>query len=437
MLLCFFVVGTFVQAEESDLYWPQWRGPDATGVARQGDPPITWDEKTNVRWKIEIPGEGSGSPVVWGDQVFVTAAVLTDQQVDPDALAAAWQRNYSGRMSEVRPSKVVQFVVMSVHRENGRILWQRIVREALPHEGHHSDGNYASASPVTDGKHVFFYFGSRGLYCFDMEGELKWETDLGDMMTRYGHGEGNSPVLYGDTIVINWDHEGQSFIVALNKNTGKERWRVNRDEVTSWSTPIVVEYDGRTQVIVNATTRTRGYDLETGEVIWSCGGMTVNTVPSPVVGNGMVYVTSGFQDYVVQAIRLDKAVGDITGSDAVAWAYNRDTPYVPSPLLYGDKLYFLKNRSNVLTCLNARTGQVVYSQQRLEGIRGMYASPLGVNDRIYLAGRNGTTVVIQHGAEFEVLATNPLDDRFDASPAVVDDALYLRGYRYLYCIASD
>ena len=326
IFLIFFSISKIAQAEESDRYWPQWRGPDATGVAQQGDPPITWDEQTNVRWKIEIPGEGSGSPVVWGDQVFVTTAVSTEKSVDLDALAAAWQRNHSGRTSEVRPSKVVQFVAMAVHKADGHILWQQIVREELPHEGHHSDGNYASASPVTDGKHVFFYFGSRGLYCFDMEGTLKWEADLGDMMTRYGHGEGNSPVLYGNTIVINWDHEGQSFIVALNKNTGKERWRVNRDEVTSWSTPVVVEYDGRAQVIVNATTRTRGYNLETGEVIWSCGGMTVNTVPSPVVGNGMVYVTSGFQNYVMQAIRLDKAVGDITGSDAVAWAYNRHTP---------------------------------------------------------------------------------------------------------------
>jgi outer membrane protein assembly factor BamB len=225
--------------------------------------------------------------------------------------------------------------------------------------------------------------------------------------------------------------------VALDKRTGKERWRVDRDEVTSWSTPIVVEYNGRPQVIVNATDRTRGYDLKTGEGIWECGGMTVNTVPSPVAGGGMVYVTSGFRDYVLQAIRLDRAKGDITGSDAVAWTYDRDTPYVPSPLLYGDKIYFLKNRSGILSCLNAKTGEVYYTRQRLEGISGTYASPVGVGGRVYLVGRNGTSVVIRHGDRFEVLAKNVLADRFEASPAVVGDELYLRGNRYLYCIAAD
>ena len=255
--------------------------------------------------------------------------------------------------------------------------------------------------------------------------------------TRRGFGEGSSPTLYGDTIVINWDHEGTSFIMALDTRTGEELWKVDRDEITSWATPIVVEQDGKPQVIANATNRTRGYDLATGEVIWECGGMTLNTIPSPVAANGMVYVTSGFRGNALQAIRLAEARGDITDSEAVVWQHDRDTPYVPSPLLYGDTLYFLKHNSSILSCFNSETGQAYYGRQRLQGITEIYASPVGASNRVYLAGRDGTTLVIKHGPTFEVLAQNVLDDGFDASPAIVDKEIYLRGRKYLYCIASD
>ena len=251
--------------------------------------------------------------------------------------------------------------------------------------------------------------------------------------------KGVHPVLYGETIIVNWDHEGQSFIIALDKKTGQEHWKVNRDEPTSWSTPIVVEHNGRPQVITSATNATRGYNLATGELIWECGGMTMNTIPSPVSAKGMVYVTSGFRGNALQAIHLASAFGDISGNEkAVAWEYHRDTPYTPSPLLYGDKLYFLKRNDSILSCFNASTGQAYYGPQRMEGIEGnVFASPVGAANRVYLSGGNGTTLVIKHGPQFEVIAQNVLDSSFTASPAIVDNEIYLRGDKYLYCIATN
>jgi outer membrane protein assembly factor BamB len=296
-------------------------------------------------------------------------------------------------------------------------------------------GTWASGSPVTDGEHVFAYFGSQGLYAFDMQGELLWEKDLGDMTILYGFGEGASPTLHGDRIIVSWDHEGQSFIVALDKRTGKEIWRVDRDEKSSWSTPIVVTQSGRKQVISSATKRVRSYDFHTGELVWESSGMTMNTIPSPVAAEGIVFVASGFRGNALLAISLADAKGDITDSDSIVWSHDRDTPYVPSPLLYEDTLYFLKHNTGLLSSFDAKTGEVNY-QMRLRDVPNVYASPVGAANRVYVTGREGKTVVLQH-PEFSILAVNSLDDGFDASPAVVDGEIYLRGRKFLYCISQN
>ena len=305
----------------------------------------------------------------------------------------------------------------------------------MPHEGHHPDGSFASYSPVTDGKHVFAYFGSRGLYCYDMDGNPKWNQDFGDQRIVMSFGEGSSPTLAGDTIVVTWDNEGESFIIALDANTGNTRWKKSRDERTSWSTPLVVEHAGKQQVITTATSKIRSYDLANGDLIWECGGMTRNTIPTPVAGNGMVYAISGFQGSSLIAIKLGKT-GDITGTDAIAWEHHKTTPYVPSPLLYDNRLWFLANNNAILSCFDVKTGQPLIDAERLEGPSGFYASPVGAAGRIYLAGRNGTTLVIRNSDKLEILATNKLDEKFDASPAVVGRELFLRGHQYLYCIAA-
>ncbi len=333
------------------------------------------------------------------------------------------------------PTEVHQFVVFCLDRQTGKVLWQQAAREEVSHQARHQTGTFSSPSAITDGQHVFAHFGSRGLYCYDLNGKLQWSQDFGDLRIANNFGEGSSPALHGGTIVLNWDHEGDDFIVALDKATGKELWRQPRDERTSWSTPLVVEHEGKPQVVTTATGKIRSYELSTGKLIWECAGLTPNVIPSPVAGHGMVYCTSGFRGNALLAIRLGKS-GDLTDSDAIVWRHNKATPYVPSPLLYEDKLYFLSNNNGVLSCFDALAGKPFYSEQRLEQIRNVYASPVGAAGRVYIAGRDGTTLVIKNSESLEVLAANKLDDGIDASPAAVGKALFLRGHENLYCIAE-
>ncbi|MBW3543242.1 MAG: PQQ-like beta-propeller repeat protein, partial [Planctomycetes bacterium] len=245
-----------------------------------------------------------------------------------------------------------------------------------------------------------------------------------------------SPALHGDTLVVNWDHEGQSFVAAFDKRTGRERWKVERDEVTSWSSPIIVEHDGRSQVIVSGTSRVRGYDLATGEVIWECGGLSRNVVASPVAADGMVYAASSYDLQALLAIRLEGARGDITGTEQIAWSRRRTTPYVPSPLLYDGSLYFLRHYQGVLTRVNAQTGEEPHGPLRLSGIRNVYASPIAAAGRIYVADLSGTTVVIEPDPTPRIVAQNRLPDSFAASPAAAGRELYLRGVSTLYSLAE-
>ena len=419
-------------AADYDKNWPQWRGPDANGVSLYGKAPVKWDETKNIKWKIEIPGKGHATPIVWGNQIFILTAIETDKKEVP-----AQGQNQGLGMSISTDSKI-KFVILAVDRSDGSIIWQHTAREEVPHEGTHSTGSWASYSPVTDGEHVFAYFGSHGLYCYDMQGKLIWDKDFGDMTIKNAWGEGSSPALYKDKIVVTWDHEGQSFIIALDKSTGKELWKTDRDEGTSWATPLIVESNGKPQVITNATNKIRSYDLADGKLLWESSGMTQNVIPSPVTAKGMVYVMSGYMGNALQAIRLSEAKGNIAGSKALAWKLDKDTPYIPSPLLYDDILYFMSGMGgNSISCVNAGTGEAYYSNQRLKGIGSLlYASPVLADGKIYITSRNGSTVVIKQGPQFEVLATNKLDDCFSASPVIVDNELFLRGDKYLYCITE-
>lgn len=410
--------------------WPQWRGPLGTGEAPDADPPTQWSEEENVRWKIALPGRGHSTPIVWRDQVFLTAAVPVGPALEPKFSGAP------GAHDNLPVTRRHQFMVFALSRGDGRILWRKTVREALPHEGGHHSGSLASASPVTDGEHLFAFFGSYGLYCLRLDGTPVWQLDLGRMQSKHGHGEGSSPVLFGDVLVVNWDHEGESFVVALDKRTGQEKWKVPRNEVTSWATPIVVEREGQAQVIICGTQRVRGYDLRTGKILWECGGLSANIVASPVYADDMLFAGSSYEKRALLAIRLPDARGDITNSDHVVWNRFRGTPYVPSPLLYGDALYFLAHYQGILTRVNAATGEDQPGAMRLPGIGNLYASPVGAAGRVYITSLDGATVVINHDAVPRVLALNRLEDRFSASAAIAGREIYLRGLEHVYCLAA-
>ena len=426
------LLGTVGTAQEkAQKYWPQWRGPAGTGSAEEANPPFQWSEIKNIRWRVEIPGRGHSTPIIWKDQVFLTTAIPTGTKLPPRYSGAP------GAHDNLPVTQKQRYVILSINREDGKTRWEKTLQEALPHEGGHNTASLASQSPVTDGQHVFAFFGSRGVYCLDMEGTLVWKMNLGIMKSKHGHGEGSSPVLHGDTLVINWDHEGDSFVLALDKNTGKERWRIRRDEVTSWATPIVVEHAGSPQLVVSGTSRIRSYDLATGRVIWECGGLSANIVCSPVAGHGMVFVGSSYEKQVMMAIELEGASGDITDSDKVRWSRIRGTPYVPSSLLYKESIYFLRHYQGILTRIEAKSGEEKQGPFRLGGIRNVYASPVAAANRIYITDLDGMTMVLSHEQQPRVLSMNQLNDSFSASAAIVEKEIYLRGLKRLYCIAED
>jgi len=410
--------------------WPQWHGPLATGVAPFAHPPLHWSETNNIRWKLPLPGKAHSSPIVFGDRVFVTSAVPVGEAQKPVYDHAP------GTHDNVPVTHRHQFALLAIGRRTGKILWMKNLREEFPHEGGHEMGSLAANSPVTDGERVFACFGSHGLYCLDLNGEIKWQKDLGQMQTLHAHGEGSSPALYGDHLIVCWDHEGDSFLYAFNKRTGEQLWKAPRDEKTSWSTPLVVEADGKPQVVVSASKRVRGYDLATGAQIWECAGLSQNVVSSPVSGHGMVFAGNSYYEQSMVAIRLAGAKGDITQTDRLAWRLNRLTPYVSSPLLYDDTLYFIRHYQNILSRLEPETGKPRGEPLRLEGIRDIFSSPVGADGRIYITSREGATLVLRHDRGNATLALNRLDDSFSATAALVGLEIFLRGERFLYCIAE-
>jgi outer membrane protein assembly factor BamB len=429
VLLC--VTSAHAQDQRAEDNWPTWRGPFGTGVGPHADPPVEWDEETNVRWKTALPGLGHSSPVVWGDRIFLTTAIPVGDALPPRASRAP------GAHDNLPVTHKQQFVVLAMDRRDGSIAWQQPVHEELPHEGWHYTGSVASISPVTDGRRVIASFGSYGVYCLDVDGNVMWERQLGKLQIKHGHGESSTPALYGETVIVNWDQEQGSFIVALDAATGGEKWRQPRDEETSWSSPIVIEYDGQPQTVVSGTTRIRGYDLETGRVLWECGGLSSNVVASPVFGDGMVFAGSSYETRSLLAIRLDGTRGDVTGTKQVAWSRNDRTPYVPSPLLYDGALYFLYHYQGVLSRVEAQTGKEPTGPFRLPEITDVYSSPVAAAGRIYITDRDGTTLVMSAGKNPRALARNRLDDTFSASAALVGPEMYLRGEKALYCLGEE
>ena len=430
------LIPTLSPAHAAD-HWPSWRGANSDGFAPDTNPPTQWSETENVKWKVPLKVGGQSTPVIWGDRIFILGASSADESVEATRRPNSEEQvRGKGRSQTVgTPSGAYDFKVLCLDRETGKTLWERTAITTVPHAGHHQAGSFSPYSAITDGEKVWASFGSRGLYCFDVEGNPLWSQPLDPMTIKYNFGEGSSPTIAGDAIIVVQDHEGPSTISAFDKTTGKPLWKKDRDEGTSWSSPVAIEVDGAIQVVVNASNRIRSYDAKSGEVIWECGGMTPNVIPTPVVGFGRVYCSSGYHGSMMKAITLGHT-GDLTDSDAVAWNFDQGTPYVSSPVLAGDRIYQLEDIKPFLSCADAQSGEVLFTRERIPELKQVYASPVATRKNVFIMDRNGNMAVIERSKAFNLVTVNHLDDGFDASPIIVGDALYLKGNNSFYCIAA-
>lgn len=425
----FLTLGSAVLIGQDDVAsnWHQWRGPAVNGMAGgSANPPTRWSESENVAWKVAIEGEGSSTPIIWQDRVYLVTAVETDQQPS--------EKIVPHPETKTSPTgNVFDFKAHCLNRDTGEVIWSNTLVSAAPHEGRHPSTSYASASPTTDGEHLFVSFGSYGIFCLTLDGEKVWGKDLGDMRTRRGWGEAVSPVIADDKLIVMWDQEDQSRIYALTKADGSVAWQVDRDEPTTWATPLIVKRDSQTQVIAAGTNHIRSYALSSGELVWESEPLTINAIPCPVLDGDNVVLMSGYRGNVAVSLNLNAKVEN---SPEVNWRLNRDTPYVPSPLLTQDRLYFTKSNDAILSCVDVKTGEPVFERRRLPGLRSFYGSPVATDSKIFFTSRQGKTLIIENSDQFQVVETNALDAEVDASLAIVGEQIFIRSKTHLYCIAK-
>jgi outer membrane protein assembly factor BamB len=415
-------------------HWSQWRGPDGQGVARDAGVPLEWSEGKNIAWKTPLPGRGHSSPIVWGDRIFLTTAI--EGELVPGAKAV---RHFEAGEEFVHPDGVGAdrkhtLKLLALDAKAGRILWERTAWEGTPYDTRHKRGSYASPTPVTDGTLVYAYFGAEGLYAYDFEGNLAWKWWPGGIAT-FGVGVGSSPLLYKDLVVLLCDEDNgdASFLVGLNKTTGKEVWRTPRKVQISWATPVIVRAAGHDELVTAGTEQVIAYDPATGRELWRMKGLENNAVPSPVAEGEVVIVSSGYPGKIAMAVQAGGS-GDVSDS-RVLWRYARGTAYVPSPVVV-DGLVYLMTDKGLLTCLDVKTGAVQYEGGRPPVPATFMASPVVVDGRILMMSMDGDTFVIKAGPAHEVLRTNSLGEPIAASAAVAGGRLYIRGEKHLFAIGT-
>jgi len=413
--------------------WPQWRGPSGQGTSNEKNLPEQWSANVNIKWKASIPGRGHSSPIVWGNRIFLTTAI--EGEVVPGAKAV---KHMDGDKEFIHPDSVGadhkhQFKVVCIDRGTGKIVWSQTAFEGTPFDDRHRKSSFASSTPTTDGNFVYAFFGSEGLYAYDMNGKLAWKADLGKLAT-FGMGTGTSPVLYQNLVIIQCDEENgtASFVIGIDKKSGKEVWRTPRKVQASWSTPLLVQTAKRAELITSGNEFVISYDPKTGKELWRHKGVDSNAIPSPVANDNLVFISAGFPAKIAMAITLG-GNGDL--SDTVVWKYAKGTAYVPSPILYGDYLYLTSDRG-VLTCIDAKTGEVKYEGGRVPIPASFTASPVAFDGKILLTSEDGDTFVVKAGPKHEILGTNSVGEPVYASPAVADGNIFIRGERNLYCIGS-
>ncbi len=432
LLACVGLLG--LQAAEN---WPQFRGPESSGVADDPKLPDSWSSTKNVVWKTEIPGSGWSSPVVWGDRIFVTSVVST---LTPEAPKKGL---YFGGNRENIPTDEHRWMVYAIDWTTGKIAWEREVQRGVPASSHHLKNTYASETPVTDGERVYAYFGNLGLFVFDMDGKPVWSQRWGPFRTRYGWGTAASPALYKDRIYVVNDNDDQSFLVALDKRTGKQIWRVERDEASNWSTPYIWESERGPEIVTSGTRKVRSYDLD-GHLLWELGGMSSIVIPTPFAQHGLLFLASGYVGDDVRPVYAVRqgARGDIslkdgeTSNQSIAWYQRQAGPYNPSPLVYGDYYYTLLDRG-IMTCHEARTGREIYGKQRIDPEASAFTASLWAsNGKLFALSEDGDIFVMQAGPVFKVVGKNALDEMCMATPAIVRGNLVIRTAAKLYRIGK-
>ena len=421
--------------------WPAFRGANAGGVADGTPTAVSWDVKTgeHVAWKTQIAGLSVSSPIVWGNRVFVSTAVSSDP-------TQAIRTGLYGDVEPVNDASKHSWHLIALDKASGKVVWDRVASEGVPKTKRHPKSSQASPTPVTDGTHVIVSFGSQGLYAYDFGGKLLWNQDLGVLNAGwffdpdYEWGVGSSPIIYKNMVIVQCDIQRNSFIAAFDTSTGKQVWRTAREEIPSWSTPTIVEANGRTELVTQATTFIRGYDPSNGKELWKLSGNSEITIPTPIAGPGFVVVTNGYRG--VQPIFAIKpgGSGDITlkegqtKSDTIAWSSNHGGPYIPTPVIYGEQLYVLQN-NGVLAAYKVATGERVY-QQRLGDGGAFSASVVAADGKIYCSGEDGDVYVVKAGAAYELLAKNSFNETLMATPAVSDGLLIFRGSKTVYAIQA-
>ena len=423
------------QAESN---WPQFRGPEARGVAEDGGLPDRWSATDNVEWKTDLPGRGWSSPIVWGNRVFLTTVVNLGESEEPK------KGLYFGGNRLAPPDSIHQWKVLCLDLETGRIVWERQVHEGKPASSIHLKNSFASETPVTDGERVYALFGNVGLFCFDLDGNPVWEKTIKSRRTRFGWGTAASPVLHGDRVYIVNDNDEESYLLALDKATGEEVWRTPREEKSNWSTPFIWENDQRSEIVTPGSRGVRSYDLD-GTLLWSFKGMSSITIATPYESEGLLYISSGYvgdKRRPLYAIRPG-ANGDISlaegesSNEWIAWSHPQAGPYNPTTLVYGGRLYVLYDQG-ALACFSASDGAVIYERERIPEARRFTTSPWAYVGKVFCLNEDGVTFVVKAGDQLELLHTNPLadDDMGMATPAIAGDRLLIRTSARVYCIRN-
>ena len=422
--------------------WPAFRGQNASGIAEGKATPTSWnaEKSINIAWKVPIPGLAHSSPIVWGDRVFITTAVSSDPK-------SYFRAGLYGDVDSAEDMSKHSWKVYCLDKKSGKILWEKVATEGIPKTKRHIKSTFANSTPVTDGKSLIAFFGSEGLYCYDIDGNLKWKTDLGVLDAGwffdpdYQWATASSPIIYKDLVILQCDIQKNSFIAAYSLKDGKQVWKTSREEIPSWGSPTIVEGKGRVELVTNATKAARGYDPLTGKELWKLTGNPEVTATTPIAAHDLIFICNSYRpNQPIYAIKQG-ATGDIslkdgqTSNDSVAWSMQRGGSYMPTPLVYGDYLYVCANHG-VMTVFNAKSGERVY-QQRIGDKGGSYsASPVAADGKIYFSSEDGDVFVVKTGPKYELLAANSIGEVMMATPAISDGMIFIRGQHHVFAIAD-